>query len=150
LGRGTGDDLAARLRRPAVERQRQTQLQAQLRLLQTRLEKLAVARALSPTQKQQRERLLDEQLRAQDELARFSREVREKYGPVGGQVLDVTDLQKALPADGAFLAWLDFKGEHWAVLLKAKGGPVWARLPGSGPDKAWTAADGELPAKVES
>jgi hypothetical protein len=40
------------------------------------------------------------------------------------------------------------RGEHWAVLLKAKGAPVWVRLPGTGPDKAWAKADDELPSQL--
>src|SRR5262249_33959609 len=55
LGRGTGDDLAARLKRPAAERQRQTQILARLRHLEEQLQKLTA-------RKEQRDRLLAEQL----------------------------------------------------------------------------------------
>jgi hypothetical protein len=81
-------------------------------------------------------------------LAKFNQELEEKYGPVAGQVLKQGVVQKALSSDGAFLTWLDLRGEHWAILLKARGAPVWVRLPGSGPDKAWTGADEELPSKL--
>ncbi len=148
LGRGTGDDLAARLKRPAAERQRQAELVAQLRLLDAQLQRLAGIRKPTAAHKEQREQLLLRQLRTQDALVKFSRELEEKYGPVAGQVLDVAAVQKALPADGAYLAWLDLEGEHWAVLLKARGGPAWVRLPGSGPGRAWVKADDELPRKV--
>jgi hypothetical protein len=157
LGRGTGDDLAARRKRPAAERQRQSLLLARLRLLEAQLHKLAAVKEPTQEQNKQRQRLLAEVLKTQDTLVRFGRELEEKYGPVAGQVLDRAAVQKALPAETAFLAWLDFKGqpkaadpngEHWAVLLKAKGDPLWVRLPGSGPGNTWTAADDELPGKL--
>ncbi len=148
LGRGTGDDLAARLKRPAPERQRQAQFLAGLRSAEARLQGLAAVKKLSAAQEALRGRLLDEQLKAQDALAKFTGELEEKYGPVAGQALGAKAIQKALPRDGAFLAWLDLEGEHWAVLLKARGEPVWARLPGTGPAKAWAKADAQLPGKV--
>jgi Tfp pilus assembly protein PilF len=150
LGRGTGDDLAARLKRPAAERQRQAELLARLGLLDAQLQKLAAIRNPTAEHQKQRQRLLAAQLRAHDALARFSQELEEKYGPVAGQVLDLAGVQKALPADAAFLAWLDLAGEHWAVLLKARGAPVWARLPGSGPNRAWVEADDALLGKARA
>jgi tetratricopeptide (TPR) repeat protein len=157
LGRGTGDDLFARLRRPAAERQSQAVLQAQLRQLEARLEKLAGAGGPADARTEQREHLLTDLRQTLDDLAALGRALEAKYGPVAGQVLPTADLQKALPADAAFLAWLDGTGrphdanpdgEHWAVLLRATGDPVWVRLPGTGPKQAWTQADTELPGKL--
>ena len=127
LGRGVGDDLATRLKRPASERQRQSQLLARRRLLEARVEKQSILKEPTSAQKEQRNQQLDQLLKTLKDLASFNRELEEKYGPVAGQVLEVAALQKALPADGAFLGWLDRKGEakaadpdgeHWAVLLR--------------------------------
>src|SRR5262249_10492019 len=66
-------------------------------------------------------------------------------------------IQAQLPADAAWLAWVDVpgqrhaadpNGEHWACLVKHRGPPVWVRLPGSGAEHAWTAADDALPRQV--
>jgi tetratricopeptide (TPR) repeat protein len=157
LGRGSGDDLAARLRRPAGERQSQSRLQARSSQLEGRLEQLAIVWEPTEAQREQRQQLLTELRQTQDELATLGRELEAKYGPAAGQVLPTADLQKALPADAAFLTWLDMggtlpaadsAGEHWAVLLAAAGEPIWVRLPGSGPRQVWTAADTELPDKL--
>jgi hypothetical protein len=157
LGRSTSDELSARLKRPAAERQCQTQLQARLRLLESQLEKLAVVSKLSEAQEEQRQQLLTQLLQTQNGLTKLNHELEEKYGPVAGKTLPVALLQKALPADGAYLGWLDYKGEakaadpngeHWAILLKPSGDPTWVRLPGTGPKNAWTSADDELPWKL--
>jgi CHAT domain-containing protein len=121
-------------------------LAVRLRQIEDQLQKLA--RDKGPAFEEQRERLLAEQLRAQDALAELDRALEKKHGPVAGQVLPLAALQKALPADGAYLGWLDVGGEHWAVLLRAGGAPVWVRLPGSGAKDAWTKADEALPATL--
>jgi CHAT domain-containing protein len=66
-------------------------------------------------------------------------------------------IQAALSAEAALLAWLDLpgqpraadlNGEHWAVLLRSAGPPVWVRLSGSGQKAAWTEADTRLPGEL--
>ena len=89
-------------KRPAAERQRQSQLVARLGWIEAQLRKATAG--------EERRRLLAEQLKVQDELASFSRRLEEKYGPAAGQVLPTAELQKALPADGAFVTWVDFEG----------------------------------------
>src|SRR5262249_28731873 len=39
-------------------------------------------------------------------------------------------------------------GDHWAVVVRAKGAPAWVQLTGTGPAGAWLKKDGELPDKV--
>src|SRR5262249_3604071 len=83
-----------------------------------------------------------------------ARQLEEQYGPAVGQVLAQADIQKALAADCALLGWVDTRpdpkaadpnGEHWAVLLRAEGDPIWVRLHGCGPGRSWTDADERLP-----
>jgi hypothetical protein len=68
--------------------------------------------------------------------------LEERHGVLAGRVADLASIQKALPADSALLGWVDREGEpkakdpsgeHWAVLVRPAGEPLWTRLPGSGP-----------------
>jgi CHAT domain-containing protein len=68
-------------------------------------------------------------------------------------------VQDALPPDVALVGWLDLpgqpqaadpNGEHWVVLLRSAGPPVWVRLRGSGEKDAWTDADTNLPAQLHA
>jgi CHAT domain-containing protein/tetratricopeptide (TPR) repeat protein len=160
LGRGTGDDLAARLRRPARELARQTELLKQLERLDQLLAQQLAIREPKAEQKKELDALLDRRLNAQEELTRFGHELEEKYGPAEGQVFERKTIQAALPTDTALVAWIDIaaadpkaadpNGEHWAVLLRTQGEPVFQRLRGSGPGGAWTTDDAGLPGQVRT
>jgi tetratricopeptide (TPR) repeat protein len=160
LGRGTGDDLAARLRRPARELARQTDLLKQLERLDQLLAQQLAIREPSAEQKKERDALLDRRLKAQEELTRFSHQLEEKYGPAEGKVFDRKTIQAALPDDTALVTWIDLavvgpkaadpNGEHWAVLLRSQGEPVFQRLRGSGPGGDWTAEDTDLPGQLRT
>jgi CHAT domain-containing protein/Flp pilus assembly protein TadD len=158
LGRGTWDDLSARLRRPAVEQARQIKLSNQLDRLDQQLERIIAAKEPTPEQEQQRKDLLTRRRQAQDELDSLTAELEKKYGPTAGQVFPRQEIQQALAPDTALIAWIDVRpagpkaadpnGEHWAVLLRATGGPIFERMSGSGPNGLWTDGDWELPAKL--
>src|SRR5262249_47266614 len=139
LSRGTGDDLAQRRHLSAEEVASRAQLLAQLDRLDRLLDQ-ALAKKDTPERKQRAEELLGQRLRAKQQLSDSARQLEQQYGPAVGQVLAQADLQKALTADSALLGWVDIKGdpkaadpngEHWAVLLRAQGEPVWVRLEGS-------------------
>jgi tetratricopeptide (TPR) repeat protein len=156
LGRGTGDELAARLRRTSDERQRQTEWLARLDQIERRLPALSRP-ALTPEQAQERRDLLTRQRQALDALDALREELQQKYGVREGQVFTLARIQTGLAPDAALVGWIDLKGhpraadpngEHWGVVVRAKGLPVWVRLPGSGPQKSWTEADDELPARL--
>ena len=159
LARGTWDDLAARLRRPAAEQARQGQLVARLNRLDQLLQRLSAVKNLTPTQAEQRKELLTQRRQVQDELDAFAEHLEKTYGPVAGQVFDRKAIQAALPPDAVLLGWLDIagapkehdpNGEHWAVLLRATGDPIFVRLKGSGLKDAWTDADTNLPAQLRA
>jgi hypothetical protein len=156
LARGTWDDLSARLRRSPAERDRQTALVQDLRRLDQLIER-AFASKETPELQSRRAELLTRRRHKGDELAALSEQLAKKYGPVAGQVYDRAGIQRALPADAALLGWVDIagrpkaadpNGEHWAVLLRSRGLPVWQRLRGSGKDGSWTEADTRLPADL--
>jgi tetratricopeptide (TPR) repeat protein len=157
LARGTLDDFTARLRRTSAEQVKQTQLGIQIERLDKLIQGLPAPKRPTVEQTKRRENLLTQLRQAQDELAAFTHQLEQKYGPVAGQVLQRQHIQKALPADAALIGWLDIpgqpkaadpNGEHWAVLLRASGGPVWLRLRGSGDKDAWTDADTQLPTEL--
>ncbi len=157
LARGTWDDLSARLRRPQAEREKQTQITSRIDRLNQRITANTDTAKSTREQRTQRGELLSELRVALDELALFNQQLEKKYGPIAGQVLPRSQIQEALPADAALLAWLDIpvqsqaadpNGEHWAILLRSAGDPVWVRLHGSGEKGAWTDDDTKLPAQL--
>jgi tetratricopeptide (TPR) repeat protein len=158
LARGTWDDLSARLKRPQSERDKQAQIAARIDRLQKLIEKTSVAKP-TPEQSKQRDGWLSQLLQAYDDLAVFTKQLEEKYGPVAGQVFVRAQIQAALPADTALIAWLDIpgqpkavdpNGEHWAILLRSSGAAIVVRLHGSGDNSAWPDADTQLPAKLRA
>jgi tetratricopeptide (TPR) repeat protein len=160
LGRGTWDDLSARLRRPAKELARQTELVQQLDHLDRLLTQLSTIRKPTAAQERAREDLLDDRRRAQEQLSRFQHHLEETYGPAEGQVFDRNSIQSALPDDTALVAWIDLtptaaraadlNGEHWAVLLRSQGEPIFERLRGTGPGGDWYAEDEDLAARLRT
>jgi tetratricopeptide (TPR) repeat protein len=159
LGRGTWDDVSARLHRPPAEQAKQAEISARLQQLDQRIEKTPTVKEPTPAQEQQRKDLLTHRRQIQDELDAFVHRLEQTYGPVAGQVLDRVRIQAALAADTALVGWLDLpgppkaadlNGEHWAVLLRAAGAPVWVRLRGSGPGGTWTEADTRLAADLRA
>jgi tetratricopeptide (TPR) repeat protein len=154
LGRGSWDDLSSRLRRPEAERIQQAQLVARLQRLDQLFEKSITFGEPSREQKRRRDELFTQRLKSQEELAAFTQELEKKYGPIAGQVFDRAAIQATLPADTALIVWVDTRGEpkahdpngeHWAMLLRTRGTPIWERLRGTGPKGEWTEADTNLP-----
>jgi CHAT domain-containing protein/Tfp pilus assembly protein PilF len=153
LARGTGDDFAQRRHFSPEDVARRAQLLLQLDRLDRQLAQTLGGKE-TPEHKQRAKELLGQRLHAQQQLSDSARQLEHQYGAAVGQVLNQADIQKALAADAALLGWVDHKGhpkeadpngEHWAVLLRAQGDPIWLRLPGSGPDRSWTDADWRLP-----
>jgi tetratricopeptide (TPR) repeat protein len=159
-GRGAWDDLSARLRRPTAEVARETELVARLERLDELLGTAQARDRPTPQQQRETEALLERRVKAREELAELTHHLEKTYGPAAGQVFHREKIQAELPADTALVAWIDvrFSGsatadrneEHWAVLLRSRGAPVWERLHGSGPGGAWTAEDNSLPGKLGS
>jgi hypothetical protein len=63
-----------------------------------------------------------------------------------------------LPTDAALVAWIDIPprgpnaadpdGEHWGVVVRARGTPAWVRISGMGEGRHWTKDDGELASRI--
>jgi CHAT domain-containing protein/tetratricopeptide (TPR) repeat protein len=159
LARGTWDDLSARLRRPAAEQVRQAEFVNRLNRLDQLIENTLTAQEPTSRQQKRREELLTERRKVQEDFDAFTDNLEKTHGPAAGQVFDRPHIQKSLPADAALIGWLDLLGgpnvadpvsEHWAVLLRSAGPPVWERLRGTGPKDAWTDLDDALPAELRA
>jgi CHAT domain-containing protein len=159
LARGLLDDLSARLVRPLTdpERRREQEFSSQLQPLDKQLAALSLPGEQSDARRQQAKKLREQRDALLAELSRFEDELAKKYGPAAGQVYDLARIQAQLPPDAALLSWIDLpaqpqaadsNGEHWACTVRQRGDPVWIKLPGSGPKGVWTKDDDVLAAQV--
>jgi CHAT domain-containing protein len=156
LGRGLFDDLSARASRlwTAEERQQHETLLSRLALLENRLALLLPAK---PAKTEQVAELRKELEQLMSQLVDFQAALEKKHGVIAGEVYDLKRIQAQLAPDAALLGWLDLpgrtkakdpNGEHWAVLLRQQGTPVWVKLTGTGPDGQWTKEDTRLAEQV--
>ena len=129
-GPGPLDELAARQDRRLTPGER-----ARLRELTAELERLDKLVESTPKNLDQAERARRfEDLKRQRELAsialgEFQTKLVADYGPLAGQVATLNEIQAALPADAALVAWVDIKpqgpnaadpdGEHWGVVVRS-------------------------------
>ena len=161
LGRGLLDDLAARQDRRLTSGER-----ARLRELTTELERLDKLVETTPRGLEQAERAKRfEELKRERELAsiavgEFQTKLVQAYGPLAGQVAVLKEIQAALPADAALVAWVDIPplgpsaadpdGEHWGVVVRSQGVPAWLPIKGTGPDGLWTKDDNILASQART
>ena len=161
LGRGLLDELAARQDRRLAPAER-----ARLRELTAALERLDKLVETTPKDLDQAERAKRfEDLKRQRELAsialgEFQTKLVQDHGPLAGQVARLNEIQAALPADAALVAWVDIPpagpnaadpdGEHWGVVVRSRGIPAWVPIAGTGPDGLWTKDDTGLADRVRT
>jgi tetratricopeptide (TPR) repeat protein len=161
LGRGLLDELAARQDRrlSASERDQIRELAAELE----RLDKLAesIPRNLDQLERAKRfEELKRQRDQASIALGEFQTKLAHEYGALAGRVASMKEIQVALPADAALIAWVDIRpngpnaadpdGEHWGVVVRSHGVPTWTAIAGTAPNGLWTKDDTELPARVRA
>ncbi|MGO9467966.1 MAG: tetratricopeptide repeat protein [Isosphaeraceae bacterium] len=161
LGRGLLDELAARQDRrlTPAERARLGELTTGL----DRLDRLVEARPQGLDKAERAQRF--EELRRGRELAsialgEFQTKLVEVHGPLAGQVARLTEIQVALPADAALIAWVDLApagpraadpgGEHWGVVVRSRGTPAWIPIAGTGPNGLWTKDDNGVASQVQT
>jgi Tfp pilus assembly protein PilF len=157
LGRGTWDDLTARLARSPADQARLTERARHLERLDQLLEQHSTLKQPSEEQIRLHQERLAQRRQLQEQLDGLTRELLPKYGVGETQPRTLAQVQTTLPADTALLGWVDVQGEgkaaeavneRWAVLLRAKGLPAWVRLEGSGKDNAWIDTDTRLPREL--
>jgi tetratricopeptide (TPR) repeat protein len=161
LGRGLLDELAARQdhRLAFAERARLRELVAALERLDRLVE--TTPKDLEKTERAKR----FEDLKRQRELASIALgELQTKlvkdHGALAGEVARLSEIQAALPADAALVAWVDIPpagpnaadpdGEHWGVVVRSRGIPAWVPIAGTGPDGLWTGYDIMLAYRVRT
>jgi tetratricopeptide (TPR) repeat protein len=89
--------------------------------------------------------LLDKRRSLESELATLGARVSKR------ELADLSQVQAALPENVALIFWIDStetrvaSGDHWGCVVRSKGNPHWALLPGSGANNEWTQSDTELP-----
>lgn len=141
LARGLLDDLAS----PGEGGpQAAHDLQARLDRLSRTLVSFAGRKDLTSSQIAERDRVLLECRRTSSELARVLSANSARH------ILPLERIQKAIPADGALVLWIDVAelGEHWGCVVRSQGKPRWERLDGRGNSGAWTADDESLGARL--
>jgi tetratricopeptide (TPR) repeat protein len=152
LARGLLDDLAVRRGAgltPEEQRQRE-ELQAQRPPLDARVLALADRPQRTDAEDAELQRLVARRQQLDQSLAELAARVSRR------EVAPLAQLQAALPADTAFVAWVDVRDksrgvqEHWGCVVRPQGEPRWERLPGSGPGGQWTNADADLPVQFHA
>ncbi|MEM7166478.1 MAG: CHAT domain-containing tetratricopeptide repeat protein, partial [Planctomycetota bacterium] len=129
FARGLLDGLEQRSARPMTteESEKQRTLHGTVQHLEAQLAQL-VARGMHNSVRyyEIRRHLTRVQVRQLD----FETEQRERYEFANGRCLDVAALQAGLPADAAYVAWLDLPehGQHWAFALRRNVDPICVRL----------------------
>src|SRR6202040_4015909 len=96
--------------------------------------------------------------RASTPLGEFQTKLVQDHKALAGPVARLDEIQAALPADAALVAWVDIPpagpsaadpdGEHWGVVVRSRGIPAWAPILGTGPDGLWTSDDTGLSGRV--
>jgi tetratricopeptide (TPR) repeat protein len=161
LGRGLLDELAARQdwRLKPAERDR-------LRELITALERLDRVVETTPKDLDQAERAKRfEDLKREREVAsialgEFQTKLVQDHKELAGPVARLDEIQTALPARTALIAWVDIPpvgpnaadpdGEHWGVIVRSRGVPTWVPIAGTGTHGLWSKDDTELANQVRS
>src|SRR5262249_26331351 len=93
-------------------------------------------------------------------LGEFQTKLVQDYGTLAGQVATLPEIQAALPGDAALIAWIDIApqgpnaadpdGEHWGMVVRAQGIPVWVSMTGTGPNGLWTTDDTGLASRLRT
>jgi tetratricopeptide (TPR) repeat protein len=152
LGRGLLDELAARQDQRLAPAQR-----SRLNELTTALERLDRLVETTPKDLDQAERAERfEELRRQRGLAsialgEFQTKLFRDHSALVGRIATLNEIRAAVPADAALVGWVDIPpagpnaadpdGEHWGVVVRSKGIPIWVAMAGTGKDGQWTADD---------
>jgi CHAT domain-containing protein/tetratricopeptide (TPR) repeat protein len=161
LGRGLLDELAARQDRrlAPAERARLQELTAKLGQLDRLME--VTPKGMDQAARAKRfEELKGQRALASIALGEFQTKLVQDHGPLAGQVATLNEIQVALPADAALVAWVDRApagpnaadpdGEHWGVVVRSRGVPGWIALAGTGQTGRWTRDDAGLINRVRT
>jgi tetratricopeptide (TPR) repeat protein len=150
LARGLLDDLSARQLRPLTgdQHHREDDLAGQLQRLDERVTRLASMARRTQEEDRQLDALRHQQSALRGQWVEFQNALEREYQTLAGKPSTLDEVQKALPREAALVGWLDVAWHHWACIVRHEGDPTWVKIPGSGPDGAWTKADDGRPGTV--
>ena len=104
--------------------------------------------------------LLHKRVVASLELDEFQAKLAGVHGALEGKVAELSEIQAALPAKSALITWVDIlplgpndkdlDGEHWGVVVRSRGVPIWISIEGTGPHELWSQDDIELANQVRT
>jgi tetratricopeptide (TPR) repeat protein len=149
LGRGLLDDLSARRLRPLTpaERDQETGLLGKIQQLDEQIGGLIQSGNASAQAHVRLDHFHQQRDLLRGRLDDLEQSIEAEHGAFGGKRASLEEVQAALPPDTALVGWVDVRTRnrevslHWACLVAAQGDPTWVRVPGSGPEGAWTEAD---------
>jgi len=150
LARGLLDELATR-RSPALtadEAAERDRLTSQITRLRSRAETFAARPAPTEAERKEFDALAAERARLEARLSELAAAVSRR------EVAGLAEIQKALPPDAAWIAWVDMADsggrahDRWACVVRPTGEPHWKRLPGTGEKGQWTDTDDKLPGRL--
>ena len=144
---------------PVEQRARLRELTAELE----QLDKLVESTPKDLDQAERAKRFEDSKRRrelASIALGEFQTKLVQEYGALAGQVATLNEIQAALSADTALVTWVDIPpagpnaadpdGDHWGVVIRSRGIPVWIGIAGTGQDGLWIKDDSELASRVRA
>lgn len=155
LARGVNDQFLSRRANPESDEDRAllAGLNEQLTRHQGRLVELVARTTRSEREEEELQRLVDERRSIESKLGRLAAAQSER------SIAPLAEIQGAIPADAAFLLWVDVTSpldrvqQHWGCVLRDRGDPTWIRLQGSSSDPthtAWTDDDMRLPGRLRA
>jgi len=150
LARGLLDDQALQwsLGLTLAEQRQQEELRGRRAALAARVLRLRSGPQRTEAEAAELEKLLAQRRQLEQALGELAVHLSQR------QVASLAQLQAALPADAAFVAWVDYFDnsgtvqEHWGCVVRPQGDPYWERLPGSGPGGSWTNEETQMPARL--
>jgi len=150
LARGLLDEISLRRGLTPEEQRQRDELRARRAPLDARVLAIASRPQRPDAENAELERHVAQRQQLDEALAELAVHVSQR------EVASLAQLRATLPADAAFVAWVDVADksggvqEHWGCVVRPRGEPHWERLPGSGPDGQWTSGDIELPAQLHA
>jgi CHAT domain-containing protein/tetratricopeptide (TPR) repeat protein len=149
LAPGLLDEMASRrgsgLTQP--ERHRRDELRRRITPINGRILALVGRGERTDAEAKELDKLIDERKGLEKSLIEMAVEASRR------EVATLAEVQAALLADAAFVAWVDVSDkwggvqDHWGCVVRPSEDPNWERLHGTDEDDQWTKEDTELPAR---
>jgi CHAT domain-containing protein len=159
LARGLFEDLSTARSQYLTpdERRRREGLLGQAKAIENQIRAALSAKPSQTRSEKQLPELEKRRLAVKNSITQLDSSLASKYARTSWEVFTLERIQAHIPADAALIGWIDRKtqvkaadpqGDHWACVVRSRGAPKWIKLPGTGPNQAWTPADDQLTGAV--